>query len=155
MDKISRAVRQLAFLVAVAVAVLFPLELFFDLIPNELWQTLATISAGCAIALFLAMIVDPEVHLGVQRANDEMHGGDLFRFRPVWDEHWGIFGDRLGSFILAILRLVLFVETVIAAFSFGVPSEAFFVGAGGFMISMLLTLWHVSRDELKDQRRDM
>jgi hypothetical protein len=106
-----------------------------ELIAPGAMIVVAGISGAVALCLFVAVSFDRKSYEPRYRAGEEMRE----RKPSLFDDEWGAFGARLGSPWLAILRLVLWLQFIVAAFVFGVSSELF-AAASGFAIAISVTI---------------
>lgn len=106
-----------------------------ELIAPGAMIVVAGISGAIALCLFVAVSFDRNSYELRYRSGEEMRA-----CKPsLFDDEWGVFGARLGGPWLAILRLVLWLQFIVAAFAFGVSSELF-AAASGFAIAISLTI---------------
>lgn len=142
--------RSVGYFVSAIAALAVVFELLFNAVGADLIRILAIGSGAYFAILFVCLLFNREMHIGIEKANRALQGDRTFQFKWIKfsDPEWGFFGRRAGSPSLLVLRALLFVEVFVAAFVFGVPSDGFFLAAGGFGIIMLLSLWHLARGAL-------
>lgn len=107
---------------------------------------LALLAAAVAVLLFLRMLFDPRCHRGIKAAHHAMMGdhGVPFRFIPILDPQWGIFGSRAGSPLLLTIRAALLIEAIaVMLLSREVPTLPF-LAFSSFGVVMMLSLLHVA-----------
>jgi len=93
--------------------------------------------------LFLRLLFDRNSRQAISSINAEMQGGDPFRWRwiPLRDPTWGLFGSRFGNGYLVKLRVVLLVEFVLALIAQGRERpQPLLIAAAAFAITIMVTL---------------
>lgn len=150
------ALRATAYATASVDLVLAPIARFSNLVTERAFQSIAIASAGIAALLFLTMLFDPAAHRAINAANRAQRGDDLFRprWRPLFDPNWGVFGAKLGTGYLVVLRVASWAVFALALLANWRPASLFHAAplvfaALALTIAILLTL-----DQLKIQKLD-
>ena len=118
----------------------------YDPVRATLASPLALLAAVVAILLFLRMLFDPRCHRGIKAAHYEMTGdhGVQFRFLPVFDPQWGIFGSRVGSPLLLTIRAILLIEMIAVMLLAREMPVLHFLAFASLGVVMMLSLLHVA-----------
>ncbi|ANP44950.1 hypothetical protein [Candidatus Viadribacter manganicus] len=124
---------------ATAVAIVVLITIFAkEVVAPGVMIVVAGLAAAIALCLFLALVFD-------RKGNEtRTRVGEAFRREArkpdLFDDEWGTFGSRWGSPWLGLLRLVLWLQSIVVAFAFGTSSIELLAVASGFAISVLLTM---------------
>jgi len=122
----------------VALGALYPVGIYI--------RPVTYLCATTILILFVRMLFDPRCHRGIEAANREMQGSQLFRARwpKLKDPKWGLFGSGVGDRPLLVVRAVLFCEFAVTMLFGGVRPDLTLLAGASFGVAMLLSLLHAS-----------
>jgi hypothetical protein len=104
------------------------------------------LSVCLTVILFVFAVLDPRCRRGVGTVSLEVQRDPSIRsYGPnFFHDEWGLFGTRMGSPLLATIRLLLFIEFVLALILSGhADHRVLFLAASSFATVMMLTIMHV------------
>jgi hypothetical protein len=124
---------------------------FTNFVEPAFYAPLTVVLATVLGLLFLVMLFDTDVRFAVNAANADMKGGNgsdrYFRWPSIslLDPVWGLFGSRLGSGPLTIIRIASFAGFLLMVLvnGAGPPHPALAIAGCSFGITVLLSMFQL------------